>query len=802
MEPLFAFGRQLKREALKRPPFAKSPLFIAGIVLAAGVFVGSLTTLSPWVWAVAVLAGLIGGRRTDALLLMATFALGGFIAEPLPSVVPQAPINARLPRAFSVTVEEVRQRTYSVDHVLRPLRSELSNLNIAKLLWRAAPDAYADSVLMPHYGIGDTLELVARLRRPRERRNPNGFRESLYLWTRQIDARTTGTVFVREWKPANHVSLARRINVIRQSINGRLEQWVGPHAGLAKALLLGDRSGLDWEFMARVQSVGVAHVMAVSGLHAGFIALFIATLLRLLLMPAMARVVITVIILVMYAAVTGAPASVIRAVMMISLYLLGAALGRSGRNWNILGAAALFSLILDPRSLFTPGFALSFSAVAGIFAFHQPMLDAWLATRPGKWLRERPGGRGVASLMLLTLAAQLGSLPVTLALFHRVPALGFLANLVIVPVAGLAIFALLAALVCTFVLPPLATIFGHAAWGFLSVVGISVDRLAALGTPQIVTGRPPDIVLVMLAVILFLLPRMSAEGLRRAVGKWALSLLVLANGVIWTGAFSAPGLRVTFLDVGQGDAIHISTPEGRHILVDAGPRQQQWDAGRMIVAPYLRSKGITRLDLLIISHAHADHAGGLEAVLDNIRVREIWHPPTGRGYPLFGRAIEQAKSRGTIITTPPPGTTWQLGAVSLDVLAPDSVMMNNHLGANEGSWVLKLRYGNTSLLLTGDIESRSEYRLLSYGDALQADWMKVAHHGGNTSSSTRFLERVAPQGGVISVGARNRYNHPSDEALTRFSAAGIPLLRTDLSGAITLFSNGQGWSVASMLGER
>ncbi|MCH8328089.1 MAG: DNA internalization-related competence protein ComEC/Rec2, partial [Candidatus Marinimicrobia bacterium] len=796
-------ARRLGLEVGQQLPFAKSPLFFAGVALAAGVYVGSLATLSAWIWAAAALLGLVRGLRSDAALLAATFALGGFIAVPHPSLVPQPPINARLHRAFSVTVEEVRQRTYSVDHLLRPLGDDLSALQIKKLLWRAAPvdvPAYEDSVLLPRYGIGDTLDLVARLRRPRERRNPNGFSESLYLWTRQIDARTTGTVFVRQWRPASQPSPARILGDVRHSINGKLEVWAGARAGLAKALLLGDRSGLDWEFMARVQSIGVAHVMAVSGLHAGFIAAFVITLLRMLLLPTLARVVLTTIILILYAAVTGAPASVVRAVIMISLYLLGSALGRPGRNWNILGAAAMLGLMLDPRSLFTPGFALSFSAVAGIFAFHQPMLDAALDTRPGQWLSERPGGRAVTSLLLLTFAAQLGSLPVTLALFHGLPVMGFLANLLIVPVAGLAIFALLAALVSALVLPPLATTFGHAAWGLLSFVEISVDRLAALGTPQIVTGRPAGLVLALLAAILLLLPRLSSGGIRRAVGSWAVALLVLANGVIWTGAFSAPGLKVTFLDVGQGDAIHIATPDGRHILIDTGPRQQQWDAGRMIVAPYLRSKGITRLDLLVISHAHADHAGGLEAVLDNVQVRELWLPPTAPGYPRFAEAVKQARSGGTIITTPPAGTLWRLGAVSLDVLAPDSVMLEHHLGANEGSWVLKLRYGNSSLLLTGDIESRAEYRLLSYGDALQADWMKVAHHGGNTSSAARFLQRVAPQGAVISVGARNRYHHPSTEALNRFSSAGIPLLRTDLHGAVTLFSDGESWSVTTMLG--
>ncbi len=762
----------------------------------AGLALGAFTSWPWWLWGGLALLTFLLARRREGAIPLTLFLLAAGYAPQHPRLQPQEPLDVGHPYPIRAVIDQRHDRRSTIDFILEvePAREH----SIRRILWRAAIPQPGDSIVPPPYAPGDTVKIISRLRWPRGRRNPYGFDEQTYLWTRTIDARTVGPVQIVEWQPAARPSIRRSLWKLRRAMTDRLQGWTGDQAPLARALLLGDRGGLDAEFQAQARLIGVAHVLAVSGLHVGFIAALLLGLLKLLPIAAGMRASLVILMLTGYVALTGSPPSVDRAVIMASLYLWGRSIQRSVNPWNMLAAAALISLLLDPRSLFTPGFQLSFAAVAGIIAFYPRIRAALAATAAGAFMLGAQPLRFITGLMIMTITAQLGSLPVVLHWFYQLPLLGLGANLLVVPLAGLAITSASVALLLDPLLPTLAGLAGSLAGLFLAGMQWIVAALAAGPVPLMITGRPPIWVSVAIAAGLVTLPAFLRMQPARRPFRLALLALLPFTLWAWQGALRPPRLEVTVLDVGQGDAIHVALPDGRHLLLDAGPRQEEWDAGRMIVLPYLTAVGVSSLELAIISHPHADHAGGLEALLKGLRIGAIRQPPLTVAGTLYTQALAVAAEQGVPVQTWVAGDRLQLGAVELQILAPDSLLAGN-LGANEGSLVIKLSYGETSLLLTGDIERQAERRLLAYGPLLHSDWLKTAHHGGARSSSRALLEMIQPARAVVSVGRYNPYRHPDPGALGRLAAAGATVYRTDQAGAVTLISDGKTWEVVTQV---
>jgi len=310
-----------------------------------------------------------------------------------------------------------------------------------------------------------------------------------------------------------------------------------------------------------------------------------------------------------------------------------------------------------------------------------------------------------------------------------------------------------------------------------------------------VVGRPglPALVVLVIGIIAF--PYLFRPGQPRYRLRWAAVILVVVNILVWRSALAGRDLRVTVLDVGQGDAIHLALPDGRHMLVDAGMRTPRFDYGERIVVPYLRGQGSGYIDAAVISHPQADHMGGLLYLLEHLRVGEIWDTPNRYKSRLYSHLHAIADSIGVPVHRFTAGETVQLGAVDVFVLSPDVFQLANTWNINNASLVLKVQYGATSMLFMGDAERGVELRLLAYGDFLQTDWLKVGHHGSGTSSMPAFLNACRPSGAVISVGKANVYRHPSPEALARLEQAASLVSRTDRDGALVLRSDGREWRV-------
>ncbi|MFB0517176.1 MAG: DNA internalization-related competence protein ComEC/Rec2, partial [Candidatus Neomarinimicrobiota bacterium] len=497
-----------------------------------------------------------------------------------------------------------------------------------------------------------------------------------------------------------------------------------------------------------------------------------------------------------YVFLTGAPPSVVRASIMAFLYAWGRSLERRPNLWNLLGAAAIISLLITPRSLFTPSFQLSFAAVAGILYIY-PRIRAWISNTPtGDWIyRQRPLRYGL-DLFLVGLGAQVGILPVMLSVFHTVSVYVLIANLVVIPLAGLAVIAELLALLGLLVWEALGTIFANAAWLFLALIQASVDLLYRLPHPQMIVGRPGSIALAVLVIAIIVFPFWFRPGRPRYRVRLAATVLAVANVLLWKSALAGQCLQVTILDVGQGDAIHLALPDGRHMLVDAGMRNPWYDRGEQVVAPYLRGQGVSSLKAAVISHPQADHMGGLLHLIEHMPVDEIWDTPSRFSSALYTRLKWLADSIGIATHPLTAGETVQLGKVDIFVLSPDTFQLANARKVNNASLVLKVQYGATSLLFMGDAERGEELRLLAYGDFLRTDWLKVGHHGAGTSSAPPFLNACHPAGAVVSVGEGNVYRHPSPETLARLKSIARVVHRTDRDGALVLRSDGRQWQVA------
>jgi competence protein ComEC len=527
---------------------------------------------------------------------------------------------------------------------------------------------------------------------------------------------------------------------------------------LLAGLLLGDRAELPRDIDDAFRRAGVYHVLAVSGFNVALLAAAVWALCRLARLPRRASAATAIVVVIGFALVVGPSPSVLRAVVMAVLVLAALILERDASVTNSLALAALAILAVRPGDLFDPGFQLSFAATLGIVVAPLPR---------GAIL----GALGVSA------AAQLAVLPVALAHFNQLSTIGVVANLGVVPLAGAATIVGLVAVGLSFLSETVGGVAFDAVWPVLLALR-GVVALAARVPGAVVHLPAPGWIAVTcylggLVLLLVWYETRALDG-RPAQGRdggrspllLGIVLLALAVGVAaWPLVRPSDGrLRLTVLDVGQGDAIVIEAPDGRTILVDAGSGgPMRLDAGERVVAPFLWNRGVLRLAGAAVTHDDADHAGGMPAVRRLFRIDEQW---TGASFPSeprrFGRAL---------VTALPP----------LD--APGG-------RRNDAALVLHIEMGLVSFLLASDIGAAREHELVASGTRLGSTVLKVAHHGSRSSTTLEFLRAVRPTVAAISVGARNPYGHPDPAVLARLAEAGAPIARTDRDGAVMFETDG------------
>ena len=585
--------------------------------------------------------------------------------------------------------------------------------------------------------------------------------------------------------------LLRRVYALRATLSESLQRSLPePASSLARSLLLGQRRGLPDEVRQDFIETGTSHLVAISGLHVAVLLGAALAFGRLLFGGARWALLLALVAVWAYAMVSGMSPSVTRAALMGSVFLLGRALGREGASLPALAAAAALMTALDPRLLGNVSFQLSFTAVLGLLLLAPP-IEARLA-RVSTQVTGAEGasaalGRATASASAAGIAATLGTLPLVAMVFERVSYVGIPVTLLALPALPLALAASGASAVAGAVWTPLGIATGWVAWGPLSYLLAMVGAAARLPGGLLELGGVTPVMVwgyyALLAGAAYGLRRWQDDdgapaptgpsGLRLGGGRlrWAALALLLACAVVWIAAITTPDgrLTVTFLDVGQGDAIFIQTPSGKQLLIDGGPDPEalQRELGR--VMPFWDRS----LDLIVLTHPDADHLNGLVSVLERYKVSLVAETSVeskSAQYASFralaGRAeIERVEAFAGYELRTSDGVVISVLNSPADVpeWMPD---LRNNSGVT-----LRVSYGDVSFLLPADIHRYTEEVLVASGAPLQATVLKAAHHGSATSSSQAFLDAVQPEVVVVSAGLDNQFGHPAPEVVERLTGA-------------------------------
>lgn len=667
-------------------------------------------------------------------------------------------------------------------------------------LWQPH-DERTPRIPYPDVEAGDRVHVTGTLRALPARRNPADFDYGAYLARRGIHATLTGSDGTALVVTGSAAGWADRIaNAARRHVRWALRAHVRaeePRAVLS-ALLLADRSGIDRDTREAFVVTGLMHLLAISGLHVLLVGMALYHFLKPLLNRLgwswrgveITRAGITLALLGLYVVATGAPASAVRALVMAALLIVGAATERAHNTLNAVGVAAVVLLLARPTALFDVGFQLSFAAVGGIVAL-VPVLRGWVPA----WWTAGQFRRGATNLTLASLGATLGTLPVLLFHFGRVPLAGLALNLAAIPATAGTLGGGLAAVACAGWAPPVADLAGAAA-EFGATVLLWISRTGAEWLAWTNVGGFVRDSWLLASIVGALL---GLAFWQRPRARWRLTLVAVTCAAVgaWQpvwGGTARPSLDVVFFDVGQGDAALLTLPNGRHVLVDAGVRNPYTDQGARTILPHLRYAGIDRLDAVVVTHPHADHLGGLPALLRAIPITRVIHSGHNYSSDLFAETRALMEARGVESRVVKAGDTLALDpSVHIQVLAPAAPPPPG-AEANHGSVVLHVAYGETSVLLMGDAEAEAEADLVAhYDNLLASDVVKVGHHGSRTSSTPSFVRRAARERAavaVVSVARRNVYGLPNAEALDAWAGTGAAILQTWQEGAVWLRSDG------------
>lgn len=567
-------------------------------------------------------------------------------------------------------------------------------------------------------------------------------------------------------------AVPRGRGALRDRIAERSRRLFGARAPLVDALVIARRSELDAALRERYTRSGLAHLLSISGLHVAFFAAWLNVLLVRMRLGPRARFMAGTVVMLAYVWLLGFPAPATRSAAMLALLDVARLRQRTPSPRGLVAVTALCVMLGDPWAVQSVGAWLSVAAVGAVI---------WA----GRATEHYPK---VVRLLAPAAAATLLTAPITAYSFGTVAPIGVLANLAAIPLAGLAVPGLMAALLLS------SSWLAAGAGLCLALLDLVAKSAAALPGGHFVMIAGPRAAALWLGILVLAWWLWNSPRRRWTIA--ARLACVAAVFSLWAsfGAFRRLSdcrcLSVSFLDVGQGDAIALRSPAGRWLLIDGGPRGPAGDAGRRVVVPFLRSHGATQLAAIVATHAHLDHFGGLPAVLDAFDpafVLEPGQPVPDAGYLGFLGAVA---SDGAEWRPARRGDQLELDGVRLEVLSPDSGWVASQTDINEESVVLLVTYGSARLLLAGDAGLPTEAHLA--GQVGRVTVLKVGHHGSRGATSDAWLDELQPVDAVISVGAKNRYGHPAPETLDRLRHHGITVLRTDERGTITLTVSSNG----------
>jgi competence protein ComEC len=817
----------------------RDPLIPAVIGIATGIFTSHYLSFSSKESLLALITLTIFSQAATSTWLRKTAALlavffAGALTESLNRPPPAPTIDASSKEIMILEGCVVEPTVFSKDREQFTL--ELDPGAKARVTFNLDDDAVPQRL-----DYGTKVEIEARIRPPHNYNNPGGFDYTLYLarqkifWTATMARHTTARILPgrcgsRFWS---------MIYKIRTAAVDRIERLYpnDPYStGMMEAILIGEKSKLEKIWTENFRRTGTYHTLIIAGFHVTILATCLLFLLRICNLNPTQALAITCAAAWLYALVSGANAPAVRAAAGFTLYAIAKFFFRRGRVLNLLSAVAITYLLYDPNQLFDAAFQLSFLCVAVIGAFAAPLLNA-TSVPIARALRSpaavdadphlppssaqfrvelRLIAEAIHPIVLLPLAlllrialfayelaivstvVQIGlALPMAI-YFHRVSFSGFSSNLIVTPLMG--------------ALVPVGFLAIFTGWHWtaalagemLNISARVVNWHAKLDPNWRIPDPPTWLALSFLTSLLALALLIQHKYLRWPTLAVTLALFTLlirqpfpsqipCQSSENSGAGSRPALlELTAIDVGQGDSLLVIFPTRTKMLIDGGghlqfgrPRPSTFDTGEDVVSPYLWSRGIAKLDIVVATHAHQDHIGGLPAILENFRPKELWV-----GANPQPALLETAARLNIKVINQHAEPAFNLSGAQIEILSPPAGFPPTK-AINNDSLAFRIRYGSRSFLLTGDMEKPMEALLLSEGQDLHADVLKVGHHGSKTSTIQPFLDAVAPSIALISDGFENSFGHPNKDVLARLQARHSAVLRTDLDGLVTVRTDGQ-----------
>ncbi len=697
----------------------------------------------------------------------------------------------------------------------------------------------AVSATMPVFHVGERIRFTGKLRRPRNFRNPGAFDYEGYLADHGIAALGSSNIEDVQLLAGNSAGLTTRWRSrLHRSVVAKVhELWRPREAALIDAMLIGEDAFIDRDTRVDFQRSGTYHVLVVSGMNVSIFAFVVFWSMRRLRLGEISATLVTIFLCVGYAFITLVGAPVWRATLMCAVYLGTRLLYRDRAMVNAIGAAGLALLLYDPLQLFTASFQMTFVCVLIVAAIGIPVLQRtsqlykralvnwdsndyaallppkvaqfrvelqFISARLALFIGKRWSSRLVRAatrflltaweLLFISAVMQMGlALPMAY-YFHRATTIGLPANLIVVPLTQLMMPAAVAALGLGFLSPWLAKLPALVTALAIDSISGAVHSLGALRISEFRVAMPSIAAIVFACVALGF--AMWAARRRCVLASTGLAMIFVASLVL---AFLKPAQRIrpavlemTSIDVGEGDSHLLVTPQGRTLLVDAGgpigPGASQLDFGEDVISPYLWTRGIARLDAVAISHGHSDHIGGIISVLRNFKPSELWiglEPPSS----ALDAVLATAKTLNVRIVRHWEGDQFDFGGVTVQVLYPPRDAFVWEKPRNNDSMVLRINYGDTSVLLEGDAEKQVERRIAALHHP-RANLLKVGHHGSTNATTAELVASVQPQFAVISVGAGNSFGLPRLDTLARLGAVGARVYRTDLNGAVSFYLDG------------
>ena len=798
-----------------------------------GVFIaGSLPIPFFWIWLIALIC-LIGGvglsylwksndrmSKMGWMLLLVVICACGMLRLKVVQTSPIPPdfYDQRVHFSGEMTYQPEQGKRWNAGYANGTIRlAENRDLTVeAKLLIR-----FREPIPL-HYG--DRLEIEGILRRPNGQRNPGGFDYRSYLASRQVfgilQPHRDQKIVPTDRSGFPPLRWAERLRRRVESVIDEAYHEHRIHAQVLKAMLLGLRSELSPDTLDAFRNSGSIHILAVSGLHIGLIATVCFLSFSLLHLPRKSTDLLTIAAVILCACLVGFRPSVFRATLMVVIFLIARIIERDRDLFNLLAFAALVLLLINPAQLWDVGFQLSFAAVAAI-VYLTPKWENFVARTVG--LRQTNPTVAQDSVMPppsvwkqalwwlimgfgVTLSAQVGTAAIIAWHFHRLYPMGLVTGLFTVGLGTLLVSITLISVLFSLIWIPLATLFIYANHMILLIF---LKAIEIFGQPWGVLKAPPPSFgfIVVYIAICFAVVHWVWVWMHRK--KAVLIGLTVLSIWVWDMAWHERGrlLDITFLDVGQGDAAFVRFPDGKTMLIDGGldssriqvtkagiKKRRGYDNGKQVLDPFLCHEGVFGLDLLLLSHPDNDHGGGFAHILREFGVkRALGVPHQNLSKSTHQILHEIVDTKGIPHELGYAGAIDLTSTVRLELLHPfNEASTNLHdKDFNNDSLVLKLTYGNVRILFTGDIGRKVELRLIESGQNLQADILKVPHHGSKTSSSAEFLDAVRPQYAIFSLGQRNRYRFPSEMVVKRYRERGCRILRTDRLGAIRLRTDGR-----------